>query len=112
MLAVALALAVGLVSAAAAQAKGGALVAHGSVQQVYATGLTRRASVSLLNRRGHVVARQRADALGGIVFRQVTPGAGYRLRAGGKRSGAVTVMADRSAPPSTKVYRQKLPHGG
>ena len=70
-LAVALAL-----STAAAQASGGRLVAHGSVQQVYATGLTPRAALSLLNRRGRVVATQRADSLGGIVFRLVTPGRG------------------------------------
>ncbi len=106
-LAVALAL-----SAAAAQASGGRLVAHGSVQQVYATGLTPRAALSLLNRRGRVVATQRADALGGIVFRQVTPGAGYRLKSGHARSAAVTVMPDRSAPPSTKGYSQTLPRGG
>jgi len=46
------------------------------------------------------------------VFRNVTPGAGYRLRAGGKRSGALTVLPDRSAPPSTRIYDQRLPAGG
>jgi uncharacterized protein len=107
----ALALALAL-STAAAQAKGGRLVAHGSVQQVYATGLTPRAAVSLLNRHGRTVTTQRADSLGGIVFRQVTPGAGYRLKAGHARSAAVTVMPDRSAPPTTKVYDQTLPKGG
>jgi uncharacterized protein len=98
-------------TAAVAQAKA-ALVARGSVQQVYATGLAPRATVSLLDRRGHVVARRKVDSLGGIVFRQLAPGAGYRLRAGGARSAAVTVMPDRSAPPSTKVYGQKIPDGG
>jgi predicted acyl esterase len=99
-------------STAAAQASGGRLVAHGSVQQVYATGLTPHAAVSLLNRRGRGVTTQRADSLGGIVFRQVTPGAGYRLKTGHARSAAVTVMPDRSAPPSTTVYSQTLPRGG
>jgi predicted acyl esterase len=107
--AVALALAL---SAAAAQAKAGGLVVHGSVQQIYATGLAPRATVSLLNKRGHKVATQKADPLGGIVFRNLAPGNGYRLRAGAKRSAAVTVMPDRSAPPSTKSYGQKLPDGG
>ena len=87
-------------------------MAHGSVQQVYAVGLKPHATVSLLNRRGRTVAAQKADALGGIVFRNVAPGRGYRLRAGARRSAAVTVMPDRSAPPSTKVYGQKLPAGG
>ena len=68
--------------------------------------------MSLLDRRGHVVATQKADSLGGIVFRSLAPGKGYRLRAGAKKSAAVTVMPDRSAPPSTKVYDQKLPDGG
>jgi uncharacterized protein len=109
MMALALAL---MLSTAVAQARAGRLVAHGSAQQVYATGLASRATVSLLNRRGRVVRTQRADSLGGIVFRQVTPGAGYRLEAGRARSAAVTVISDRSAPPSTKVYDQKLPDGG
>ena len=111
MLVTAMALALAL-STAVAQAKAGRLVAHGSAQQVYATGLASRATVSLLDRRGRVVSTQRADSLGGIVFRQVTPGAGYRLKAGRARSAAVTVMSDRSAPPSTKVYDQTLPRGG
>jgi predicted acyl esterase len=107
----ALALALGL-STAAAQAKAGRLVAHGSVQQIYATGLAPRATVSVLNRSGHRVATQKADSLGGIVFRKLTPGGGYRLQTGGKRSAAVTVMPDRSAPPSTRVYDQTLPKSG
>jgi predicted acyl esterase len=110
--ALAVALVAGLISAAAAQAKGGAVVAHGSVQQIYAVGLRPHASVSLLDQRGHVVATQKADSLGGIVFRSLAPGKGYRLRAGAKKSAPVTVMPDRSAPPSTKVYDQKLPDGG
>ncbi len=109
MTAVVLALAAG---AGAAQAKAGRLIAHGSVQQIYATGLTPRATVSLLNRRGHAVTTQKADSLGGIVFRQIAPGAGYRLQAGHARSAAVTVMPDRSAPTSTKTYDQRLPKSG
>jgi hypothetical protein len=112
LFAVTIALVAGLVSAAAAQAKGTAVVAHGSVQQIYAVGLKPHATVSLLSRRGHVVATQKADSLGGIVFRSLAPGTGYRLRTGAKRSAAVTEMPDRSAPPSTKVYDQKLPASG
>jgi predicted acyl esterase len=106
-----LVLVVGLVATSAAQARA-AVVAHGSVQQVYGVGLAPRASVSLLNRRGRVLAVQRADSLGGILFRQVAPGSGYRLRAGGRRSAPVTVLADRSRPPTTRTYDQRLPDGG
>jgi predicted acyl esterase len=111
LLAVAVALVMGSLSAAA-QAKAGRPVAHGSVRQVYATGLTPRVAVSLLNRHARVLITQKADALGGIVFRNVTAGRGYRLRAGARTSAPVTVMPDRSAPPSTGVYRQTLPAGG
>jgi uncharacterized protein len=95
-----------------ASATAATLQAHGSVQQVYAVGLEPGQRVALINRKGTTLASQRADSLGGIVFRLVTPGAGYRLRAGGKRSGALTVLPDRSAPPSTRVYDQRLPAGG
>jgi predicted acyl esterase len=108
----AVALVTGLACATGAQAMALRLVAHGSVQQIYATGLAPHAKVSVLNRRGKAVVTQRADALGGVVFRNLAPGRGYRLRAGAERSAAVTVMPDRSAPPSTKVYGQKLPAGG
>jgi predicted acyl esterase len=100
-------------AAPGASANAPGFVAHGSVQQVYATGLADRATVSLINRSGVTVARRRADALGGIVFRKVAPGRGYRVRSTrGRRSGPLTVLPDRSAPPSTRVYDQKLPADG
>ena len=42
------------------------------------------------------------------------PGPGYRVRpaGGGAASRAVTVMPDRSAPPSTKIYDQRIPSSG
>ena len=89
-----------------------AVDAHGSVQQIYAVGLKPHARVALINRSGHVIATQTADSLGGIVFRQVSPGPGYHVRAGRTRSAAVTVMPDRSVPPSTKVYDQTIPRDG
>ncbi len=107
------------VTAGAASARAGVSTgfqAHGSVQQIYATGLPPRASVSLVNRAGRIVARQRADALGGIVLRELRPGRGYRLRTrtghGILRSPPLTVLPDRSAPPSTRIYDQTLPDGG
>jgi predicted acyl esterase len=98
-------------SAAVAQAQAG-VRAHGSVRQVYATGLVPHQLTSLINHKGKVVARQRADAMGGIVFRQLTPGPRYRVRAGTAQSTPLTVLPDRSAPPSTTVYDQHLPVSG
>ena len=54
--------------------------AHGSVEQVYVTGLAPGAQMSLLNRGGTTVATKQADALGGLLFRNVKPGSGYRVR--------------------------------
>ena len=70
-------------ASAAAQA---AMDAHGSAKQVYATGLAPNASVKLLDAKGKRIAKQKADAEGGILFRNVKPGSGYRLSAGGART--------------------------
>ncbi len=110
LLAAVIALALAAVGAQVAQAAG--LSAHGSAEQVYATGLQSGRSVSLLNPRGKVVASQKADSLGGVVFRAVRPGRGYRVRQGGARSSRVTVFSDRSAPPSNRIYDQRIPTSG
>jgi predicted acyl esterase len=88
------------------------LQAHGSVGQVYATGLRPHAVARLVTGRATVVALRRADSLGGIVFRGVRPGSGYRVDGGSARSGPLTVLGDRPAPPSTRIYDQRLPAGG
>jgi len=97
--------------AGAAQASA-ALVARGSANQVYATGLRARAPARLVDQRGRVIARRRADAQGGILFRKVAPGRGDRVRSGGHRSAAVAVFAGRDAPPTTASYSQRLPTSG
>ena len=88
--------------------------AHGSVEQVYVTGLAPGAQMSLLDRDGRTVATKRADALGGLLFRNVKPGGGYRVRRSprGAKSGPLTVLSTRSAPPSTDVYDQEIPANG
>jgi predicted acyl esterase len=87
-------------------------VARGSVEQVQVTGVSPGARLSLVDRRGRQVGSRRADSLGGLLFRNVRPGAGYRVRQGGLRSGSVTVLPNRSAPPSTRTYGQTIPAGG
>ena len=88
--------------------------ARGSVEQVYATVLAPKAQVQLLNARGRAIAKKRADSLGGVVFRNVKPGSGYRVSGarGGERSGPLTVLSTRPAPPSTDVYNQTIPSSG
>jgi uncharacterized protein len=88
--------------------------AHGSVEQVYVTGLSPSEQMTLLGGSGQAISTQRADSLGGLLFRNVTPGSGYRVRptAGGPESGPLTVLSTRSAPPSTDVYNQSIPSSG
>jgi uncharacterized protein len=95
-----------LVAAASAQAAT-RIHARGSVQQAYATGLAPRAKVTLA-RHGAVLRRRRADRQGGVLFSGLRPGRGYRIRSAGRRSGPLTVMTARDAPPSTKLYRQSI----
>src|SRR5438552_5119629 len=83
------ALAVCLVTAASACA----FTAQGSAKQVYVTGLDPNAQASLLNSKGKTVYTQNADSLGGLLFRNVAPGTGYRvlLTSAGRASGPITV---------------------
>ena len=108
-----LVLAVALPASAGAHAAG--FIARGSAEQAYATGLPGGARLDLISRSGRVVQVGRADALGGIVFRKVMPGPGYRIRLlghGGGKSAAFTVLTDRPAPPNPRIYGQRIPEGG
>jgi predicted acyl esterase len=86
--------------------------ARGSVNQVYATGVRPGALLVLVDRHGSLVSSGRADSLGGILFRLVPSGRGYRLLEqtshGTMRSGALTVLPDRSAPPGRSIYNQTI----
>jgi uncharacterized protein len=84
--------------------------AHGSAEQVYATGV--KGKVSLLDKGGKVVESRKATAQGGVVFRGVKPGKGYRVKQGRRTSGALTVFSNSPKPPSTKGYKQKIPAKG
>ena len=101
-----------LLALAATDARAAAPVAHGSAEQVYATGLKPGARTALLDSRGDVVDRQRAGELGGVVYREVKPGNGYRLKAGGAKSAPVQVLSTRPAPPNGNVYDQDIPASG
>jgi len=91
-----------------------AFSAHGSVEQVYVTGLNPRARMTLLNANGHWVATKGADPQGGLLFRNVKPGAGYHVRlvGAGATSGPLRVLSKRPAPPNTKVYNQQIQPSG
>jgi uncharacterized protein len=103
-----------LLATSATAAAAPTFTARGSVEQVYVTGLAAGARMSLLNSAGATVATQQASSLGGLLFRNVPPGSGYRVRpaAGGEASGPLTVLSTRPAPPSTSVYNQSLQSRG
>jgi predicted acyl esterase len=91
-----------------------AFEAHGSVEQVYATGLPPGAQVSLYDSNGVEVATKDANDLGGALFREVAPGAGYRVgfTANGPESPPLQVLTTQSAPPGTGIYNQPIPSSG
>ncbi len=100
---------------ASAHANANAFLARGSAEQAYATGVPGGAQLQLIDRAGRAVELGRADALGGIVFRGVSPASGYRIRLLGRAGGEsqrFTVISDHSAPPSTKLYVQRIPTNG
>jgi predicted acyl esterase len=101
-------------AASSASAATPSFSAQGSVQQVYVTGLAPNAQASLLAPSGRRVATQRADSLGGLLFRNVSPGSGYRVRLtrGGAGSGPLTVHSDQSTPWHTDFYNQSVPSSG
>ena len=88
--------------------------AHGSAEQVYVTGLGSQQRAMLQNASGRTIQTANADSLGGLIFRNVKPGHGYRVRAapGGPSSGPVTVLSNAPTPPSTSVYNQSIPSSG
>jgi len=84
---------------------------HGSVNQVYVTGAQPGTSLRLV-RKGNVVSRKPVGTLGGVVFRRIASGKGYRVRAAdGSLSRRIAVMSERP-PKNTSIYNQTLPAGG
>jgi predicted acyl esterase len=84
--------------------------ARGSARQVSVTGVAGGAGLALLDGAGHTVAAKTADSLGGAVFYDVAPGAGYRVRLlpHGTESAPLTVHSDQSSPWDPSIYGQSI----
>jgi predicted acyl esterase len=91
-----------------------AFTATGSAEEVSAVGLPPNAQVSLLGHGPKVVATLQADSLGGVLFRDIHPGDGYRVRidADGLESAPVSVHPDAAAPWDPSIYDQSIPASG
>ncbi|MDX6288185.1 MAG: uncharacterized protein QOG53_3670 [Frankiales bacterium] len=102
------------VSTATASPSAPGFTARGSAEQVYITGLAPDAQVALLNSSGQQVATQSADSLGGLLFREVAPGTGYRVRvlSSGQQSGPITVHTTQAAPWNPGIHNQSIPDHG
>jgi predicted acyl esterase len=113
MLAVDLALP-GAAAAARAHSSAPSWSANGSAEQVYVTGLSPFERMELLSARGLRVAVKSADSLGGLIFYNVPPGAGYRVRVypRGAESGPITVHSDADAPWDPQIYDQTIKDSG
>ncbi len=108
-------LVVGLTAATrAASAATPTFRAVGSVEQVYVTGLPPFAAMSLLAPGGQPLKSKTADSLGGLLFRNVPPAAGYRVRlvTNGQQSGPLTVHSGTPAPWNPGIYNQSIPDNG
>jgi uncharacterized protein len=101
-------------SAASPPASALTFSARGSAEQVYVTGLAPSTRMSLISPTGRTLHTQRADSLGGLLFRNVSPGSGYRVRLAphGVESDPITVISNRPAPPSPDIYNQSIPDNG
>jgi uncharacterized protein len=88
--------------------------AVGSVEQVYVTGLAPGAQASLITPQAATLLTQNANSLGGLLFRNVPPGDGYRVRqdSDGAVSDPLVVHNDDAAPWNPGIYQQPIPAGG
>ena len=88
--------------------------AAGSARQVYVTGLAPNTQTALVNNLGAVVETDSASSLGGLLFRNVTPGTGYRVRrvSDGATSPKLTVHNEGAAQWNPSIYNQSIPSNG
>jgi predicted acyl esterase len=98
----------------AASAAVASFTAVGSARQVYVTGVAPSTQMALLDGTGAVVQTKRASSLGGVLFRNVHGGSGYRVRrvSDGAVSPKLTVHSEQAAPWNPEIYDQSIPSSG
>ena len=100
--------------AGAAPSAAAKFTAAGSARQVYATGVKAGATVALLDSAGNKVATNTATPEGGVLFRKVKPGDGYRVKVlpSGPKSGPLTVHTNNPTQWNPDIYKQEVPTDG
>jgi predicted acyl esterase len=88
-----------------------AFKARGSINQAYVLGAKKGQRLQLLDHNGKVIAAGRADRFGSKIFRELRPGAGYRVRHGGKLSARFRVLRPGANPKRSFYKGKKLEQG-
>src|SRR4051794_2530180 len=100
------------VATTATAATTGGFKAAGSARQVYVTGVKPGARLQL-TQAGDVVRTQKANFLGGALFRNVRPGTGYHVHVvGGPTSQALTVHGNSPQQWNPAIYKQPIKDDG
>jgi len=100
-----------LVVAAAPSTAQAALEARGSTEQAYVLDAKQGLRLQLLDARGHVVGAGKPDRFGSKIFRELSPGGGYRVKQGRKLSKPFRVRRAGDNPPRSFYKRKKLKQG-
>ena len=85
--------------------------ARGSIEQAYVLGAKKGERLQLVDARGRVVRRGRADRFGSRIFRALTPGARYTVRRRAGSTRPFRVLRRGGTPPSSLYRGQRLRKG-
>ncbi len=107
--------AVTLLALAACGGKPAPFKVRQSVEQLHVTHATPSEELVVVDAKGHEVASGTADNLGSLMFRNLAPGKGYRVRTRARpvlESPELTVMSVESSQPPELFYQQQVLHPG
>src|SRR5512140_880097 len=86
-----------------------------SVEQLHVTHATPGAELVVVDAKGHEAASGTADELGSLMFRNLAPGEGYRVRTRAKpveETHALKVLSVEESYPPERFYEAQVLHAG
>jgi predicted acyl esterase len=105
---------IGLLAPTAGAAGRARFTAHGSIHEAYVLH-AKKGQRLVLVRHGRKLATGRADRLGSLIFRELRPGRGYRIKArrghGTVRTRSFKVLRAGANPPQSFFRRKRLKQG-